>query len=285
MIFRARQFTYAFPRTPLLMGIVNVTPDSFSDGGKFLDPAAALAHARQLVAEGADILDIGGESTRPGATPVTEAEELARVLPVITALAKEVSIPLSIDTMKPAVAAAAIAAGASIINDVAAHRPDDAMARVAAETGAGYIAMHMQGTPATMQANPAYTDIVAEINAFFQDRMERLRTAGVETEKIVLDVGIGFGKTPAHNLELLRCLRNFAKWRRPLLLGASRKSFLEPNAGGPAADRLAGSLACAVWATQLGVSILRVHDVAATRQAVRTTETLLAGKIRPEFGH
>src|ERR1041385_1028680 len=193
MLLRARQFEFHFPRPALVMGVVNVTPDSFSDGGKFFDTKAAVEHGLKLVEEGADILDIGGESTRPRATPVPEAEELRRVIPVIEQLAARVKIPISIDTMKPAVARAAIAAGASIVNDIAANREDDAMWRVVAESGAGYVAMHMQGTPQTMQANPRYHDVVAEVGDFFSDRLRRLEAAEVKAEHVILDVGIGFG--------------------------------------------------------------------------------------------
>lgn len=277
MILRAGPFTFTFPCPVLVMGIVNVTPDSFSDGGEFLAPEAAVQHALALIEEGADLVDIGGESTRPHATPVSEAEELRRVLPVIEALAGRVSVPISIDTIKPAVARAALHAGASIVNDIAANRSDDAMWRVVAAAGAGYVAMHMQGTPTTMQQAPAYGDVVAEVGAFFTDRLARLQAAGVSEEHIVLDVGIGFGKTVEHNLQLLTSLKHFTKWHRPLLMGASRKSFL-PSATGAAAtaDRRPASLACACWGVEHGVNLVRVHDVAATRQALRMTEALLA---------
>lgn len=275
MIFRARQFEFTFPRPALVMGVVNVTPDSFSDGGKFFDANAAIAHALQLVAEGADLLDIGGESTRPGAAPVSEAEELRRVLPVIEALAPRVTVPLSIDTLKPAVARAALHAGASVVNDVGANRDDDAMWRVVAGAGAGYVLMHMQGTPATMQKNPDYENVVEEVGAFFAERLARLQAAGVRAEQIVLDPGIGFGKSPEHNLQLLAGLNHFTKWGRPLLLGVSRKSFLGKLGGGEADGRLPGSLACAGWAVAQGVQIIRAHDVAATRQVLRVTEAIL----------
>lgn len=275
MIFRARQFTFTFPRPALVMGVVNVTPDSFSDGGKFLDPGKAIQHALDLVQQGADILDIGGESTRPNAAPVSEDEENRRVLPVIESLARQVKIPISIDTMKPAVAQAALRAGACIVNDVAANRADDSMWRIVAEANAGYIAMHMQGTPRTMQAAPAYDDVVQDVAAFFSDRLERLAAAGVRAENVALDVGIGFGKSVEHNLQLLTRLQSFTKWHRPLLLGVSRKSFIPKVSGDPdSADRLGGSIACACWGVQNGVDIIRTHDVAATRQALRLTETL-----------
>jgi dihydropteroate synthase len=276
MVFRARQFEFVFPRPALVMGIVNVTPDSFSDGGKFLDADAAVAHALELVAQGAEILDLGGESTRPGAEPVDEAEELRRVIPVIEQLAARVKIPFSIDTVKPAVARAALQAGASIVNDVAAHREDDAMWRVVAESGAGYICMHAQGTPQTMQTNPVYADVVREVGGFFGERLKKLNACGVAAEQVVLDVGIGFGKTPAHNLQLLAALRSFTKWRRPLLLGVSRKSFIGKLLGAEVAARLPASLACACLAVADGVQIIRTHDVAETVQAVRMTEAIAA---------
>ncbi len=277
MIFRARQFTFQFPRPVLIMGIVNVTPDSFSDGGKFLAPDAAIEQALALVREGADMIDVGGESTRPNAAPVSEADELRRVLPVIEVLAGKVQIPLSIDTMKPAVARAALRAGASIVNDVAANREDDLMWRVVAEAQAGYIAMHMQGMPQTMQSAPAYCDVVEEVGAFFEDRLKRLENAGVAPEHVALDVGIGFGKSAEHNLQLLARLRGLTRWHRPLLLGASRKSFI-PKVSGDAdgSDRLPGSIACACWGAENGVNIVRTHDVAATRQALRMTEAIAA---------
>jgi len=277
MILRARQFTFTFPRPALLMGIVNVTPDSFSDGGQFMDPDAAVKHALELLAEGADILDVGGESTRPHAALVGEAEELRRVLPVIETLASWVKIPISIDTMKPAVAAAALRAGASIVNDVAASRADETMWRVVAGSGAGYVAMHMQGTPETMQSCQVYQDVVAEVNEFFGDRLRRLEQAGVKAEQVVLDPGLGFGKAVDHNLQLLARLDSFTKWSRPMMVGASRKSFIQQIAGeADAARRLPGSLACACWAVQHGAQIVRTHDVAATRQALRVTTAIAA---------
>lgn len=279
MILRARQFEFTFPRPALIMGIVNVTPDSFSDGGQFFDAAHAVEHARQLVAEGADILDIGGESTRPNAVPVGEAEELRRILPVIESLAKSVSVPLSIDTCKPAVAHAALAAGASIINDVGAARQSGAMFQLVAQSGAAYVAMHSQGTPQTMQLNPRYGNVVTEVNEFFGDCLRRLQDAGVAPEQVVLDVGLGFGKTVGHNLHLLAALARFQNRKRPLLLGASRKSFVGIIAGeSDAAGRLAGSLACACWGRSQGAQIIRVHDVKETLQALRLTEAILVRK-------
>jgi dihydropteroate synthase len=276
IIFRARQFEFVFPRPALVLGVVNVTPDSFSDGGKFFDPARAVAHALELVAQGADMLDLGGESTRPGAKPVGEAEELRRVLPVIEQLAPQVKIPLSIDTMKPAVARAALQAGASIVNDVAANREEDAMWKVVAEFHAGYICMHAQGTPQTMQANPVYADVVREIGGFFSARLKKLNASGMPADQVALDVGIGFGKTLEHNLQLLAGLRSFTTLRRPLLLGVSRKSFIGKLLGTDLAARLPASLACACLAVASGVQIIRTHDVAETVQAVRMTEAVLA---------
>ncbi|MGB7749684.1 MAG: dihydropteroate synthase [Verrucomicrobiia bacterium] len=275
MLFRARQFEFVFPRPALVMGVVNVTPDSFSDGGKFFDPARAIAHALELVAQGAEILDLGGESTRPGAEPVAEAEELRRVIPVVEQLVSRVKIPLSIDTVKPAVARAALQAGASIINDVAAHREDNAMWKVVAKLGAGYICMHARGAPRTMQTNPVYMDVVREVGEFFDERLEKLNACGVAADQVVLDVGIGFGKTPGHNLQLLAALRSFTKWQRPLLLGVSRKSFIGKLLGADLAARLPASLACACLAVEDGVQIIRTHDVAETVQAVRMTEAVL----------
>jgi dihydropteroate synthase len=259
------------------MGVVNVTPDSFSDGGRFLDPEAALSQALKLIAEGADIIDVGGESTRPQAAPVSEAEELRRVLPVLEQLRGCVAVPISIDTMKPAVARAALERGASVVNDVAAQRQDPAMWRLVAEHGAGYVAMHMQGDPQTMQRQPTYEDVVTDVNEFFGDRLRQLSAHGVAPEQVVLDAGFGFGKTLAHNLQLLGAWAAFTKWQRPLMLGVSRKSFVGRVTGVNAAEaRLAGSLACAVWAVARGANLVRTHDVAATRQALRMVEAILA---------
>jgi dihydropteroate synthase len=260
------------------MGVVNVTPDSFSDGGKFFSPAKAVVHALELVAQGAEILDIGGESTRPGAKPVDEKEELRRVIPIFEKLAAKVKIPLSIDTMKPAVARAALDAGVSIVNDVAANREDDALWKVVAEYRAGYICMHAQGSPRTMQKNPAYQNVVREVGEFFRERLEKLNARGVSSDQVVFDPGIGFGKTLEHNLQLLANLRRFTKLNRPLLLGVSRKSFIGKLLGATLNERLPASLACATLAVADGVQIIRAHDVAETVQAVRLAEALLARK-------
>jgi dihydropteroate synthase len=278
MQFRARQFTFTFPRPTLVMGIVNVTPDSFSDGGRFYEADKAVAHGLELVAQGADILDIGGESTRPGATPVSEAEELRRVLPVIAQLAVRVKIPLSIDTMKPAVARAALEAGASLVNDIGANRESDAMWRIVAEFKAGYVVMHMQGNPQTMQSNPSYADVPGEVEDYFRDRMRRLNACGVAADQVAFDVGIGFGKTVEHNLQLLAGLRRFTRLNRPLLVGVSRKSFIGKLLGADVKERLAASLACACLAVADGAAIIRAHDVAETVRALRMTEAVLARK-------
>jgi dihydropteroate synthase len=258
------------------MGVVNVTPDSFSDGGQFLDAGAAVDHALKLVAQGAEILDLGGESTRPGAGPVSEAEELRRVLPVIERLAGRVNVPISIDTLKPAVARAALAAGASIVNDVGAHREDGLMWRGVAEFKAGYVCMHARGTPQTMQENPVYVDVVREVAEFFQERLGRLNAGGVAADQVVLDVGIGFGKTVEHNLQLLANLRSFTTMARPLLIGVSRKSFIGKLLGVGLPERLPASLACACLAIESGAQIIRAHDVAETVQAVRMAEAVFA---------
>ena len=269
MIWRAGDRAWEFPRSPLIMGIVNVTPDSFSDGGQHATPAAAVAHALALAAEGADLLDIGGESTRPGAPAVSESEELARVIPVIEQLAGQTDAALSIDTQKPAVAEAALAAGAVIINDIAANRTDPQMWQIAVAARAGYVAMHMQGTPQNMQDAPTYTDVTAEVRAFFDERLERFTEAGLDAEQVLFDPGIGFGKTVEHNLALLAGLERFKKMKRPLLVGASRKSFIGRLTEAAVEDRLAGSLACACRAAEAGTAVLRVHDVKETIQALQ----------------
>ena len=258
------------------MGIVNVTPDSFSDGGQFLDPQAAVAHGLRLAQEGAEIIDVGGESTRPNALPVDEAEELLRVVPVVERLAAELQIPISIDTTKPSVARAALKAGASIVNDVAANRSDPAMWQVVADADAGYVCMHMQGTPQSMQAGPVYSNVAREVREFFFERMKRLKDCGVGGEQLILDPGIGFGKTLEHNLELLGSLRSFVDLARPVLLGVSRKSFIGKLLGAEPSERLPGALACACLAVEAGVQMIRAHDGAATVQAIRITEAILA---------
>ncbi|HUB86990.1 MAG TPA: dihydropteroate synthase [Verrucomicrobiae bacterium] len=273
MIFRARQFEFVFPRPTLVMGIVNVTPDSFSDGGKFFNPARAIARALKLIGQGADILDIGGESTRPGAAPVSEPEELRRVIPVIEKLSGKIKIPISIDTMKPVVARAALAAGASIVNDVAANRDDGEMWKTVSEFRAGYICMH---APPALHEIDGKKNIVAEVEKFFRGRLKKMKAAGIPPPHVIFDPGIGFGKTLEHNLVLLANLRRFAKLRRPLLIGVSRKSFIEKLLGAKVNERLPASLACAILAVADGAHIIRAHDVAETVQAARMAETLLA---------
>jgi dihydropteroate synthase len=252
------------------MGIVNVTPDSFSDGGRFLDTAAAVAHARRLIEEGADVLDIGGESTRPGAEPADEAEEIARIVPVIAEVRRESHVPISVDTMKPAVARAAVAAGATMWNDVTALAWSADSLATAAELGCEVVLMHMQGEPRTMQKAPRYGDVVAEVAAFLVARAEAAIAAGVARTKIWVDPGFGFGKTPAHNLALVRGLPQIAAHGYPIVFGASRKSSIPKIAGdaSSADQRLGGSIALALAAARNGAAMLRVHDVATTRQAL-----------------
>jgi dihydropteroate synthase len=260
---------------PLVMGIVNVTPDSFSDGGKFYSHHTALAHGLQLVQEGADLLDIGGESTRPGSLPVTLEEELRRILPVVEGLAEQADIPISIDTSKAEVAREALAAGAHIINDVTALLGDPEMPEVARECGAGVILMHMQGTPATMQIQPHYNDVVAEVQEFLQSRVRELEQAGIPAERMVIDPGIGFGKTGAHNIALLSNLSQFQSLGRPLCLGVSRKGIVGRIAGQPVEQRLAGSLAVVCHAVMHdAMQIVRVHDVRPTRDTILVLEAL-----------
>ena len=259
------------------MGILNVTPDSFYDGGKHFnpsDPSAAIEHAHQLVSQGAEIIDIGGESTRPGAASVPIADELARVIPVIQALHGRTKAAISIDTQKPEVAREAIAAGADIINNIAAAANDPAMWQIAAATGAGYIAMHMQGDPQTMQKSPQYKNVVREIREFFARQFEQLTAAGVSREQIVFDVGIGFGKTLEHNLQLLAHMDDARAAERPMLLGVSRKSFMGRLLKLEADQRLAPALACSVWAASRGIEIFRTHDVAETVAALRMFEAI-----------
>lgn len=248
------------------MGVVNVTPDSFSDGGLFLDPQHAVAHARRLIEEGADLIDVGGESTRPGAQAVDAAEELRRVLPVLHAL-RDATVPVAVDTTKPQVMRAAIAEGASVINDVNALRAPDALKTVAV-SGAGVCLMHMRGEPRTMQAGPHYEDVVAEVRGFLRERMDAAVAMGIAAERIALDPGFGFGKNVGHNLELLRNLERLAELGAPVLVGLSRKSTLGAITGRPALERLPASIAAALLAVQHGARIMRVHDVAATRDAL-----------------
>lgn len=251
---------------PLIMGIVNVTPDSFSDGGRFLDHAAARFHAERLVAEGADILDIGGESTRPGAAEVSAAFEVERVVPLIESL-RALNVPLSIDTSKTEVMRAALDAGAAIINDVRALQVPGALT-VAAESGCGIVVMHMQGTPRSMQVEPRYADVIGEVASFLVARCEAAVAAGIPRERIAIDPGFGFGKTAAHNFELLARLSEFAPLGQPVLVGLSRKSMLGAATGRGIDAREAASVAAALLAIERGARIVRVHEVAATRDAI-----------------
>ncbi len=259
---------------PRVMGIVNVTPDSFSDGGKYESTEKAVEHAMQLVAEGADILDIGGESTRPGATPVRLQDELARVVPVIERLLKIAGVPLSIDTYKPKVMRAAIAAGADIVNDVRALQEPGAL-EVVAGSQVGVCLMHMQGTPQTMQLGPQYEDVVSEVNAFLAQRLAAVEAAGIARERVVLDPGFGFGKKTEHNLLLLQQLDKTLAIGRPLLAGLSRKSVLGQITGGDIRVRLHASLAASVIAVMKGARIVRVHDVKATVDALKVAVAVL----------
>jgi dihydropteroate synthase len=264
-VLRAGRFSLSLER-PLIMGIVNITPDSFSDGGKFFDPGRALDHARQLLEEGADILDIGGESSRPGAEPVGADEELRRVLPVLERLV-ELPVPVSVDTCKPEVMRRAAAAGAAIINDIFALRAPGAL-DAAAESPVAVCLMHMQGEPRTMQQAPHYRDVVGEVEAFLIERAAAAVAGGIGRDRIVLDPGFGFGKTPQHNLELIRALPRLREAGFPLLAGLSRKALFGKIVGREAAERVHASAAGALLAAQRGASILRVHDVAATRDCL-----------------
>lgn len=253
---------------PLLMGIVNVTPDSFSDGGRFLAHEAAVEQALRLVAEGADILDIGGESTRPGAEVVSLDEELRRVVPVIEQLARKTNTPISIDTSKAEVARQALRAGATIVNDISGLRFDSQMIDICRESRCGVVVMHMQGTPQTMQIEPHYTDVVEEICGYFRERLETLGRGGIAAERIVLDPGVGFGKTARHNLEILSHIARFRELGRPVLIGHSRKRFLKKIIGREVDETRFGTVGVSVALAQQHVDIVRVHDVAANRDAI-----------------
>jgi dihydropteroate synthase len=274
--WQVRDRLLTIEQRPLVMGILNVTPDSFSDGGKYLHVDAAVAKGLELIQQGADILDIGGESTRPGAVAVPLEEELRRVVPVVTALARQTSVPLSVDTSKAEVARASLAAGACIINDVTALAGDPAMIEVAVQSKAGVILMHMKGTPATMQTDPRYEDVIAEIDRFFEDRLRVAVAAGISPERIALDPGIGFGKTSAHNLEILARLGEFQRFGRPVCLGVSRKGFVGRLLNNRSVERrLAGSLAALCHAMcHRAVQIVRVHDVEESRDAVNVLASI-----------
>jgi dihydropteroate synthase len=271
MLLQCGSYRFELDR-PLVMGVVNVTPDSFSDGGRFFDARQAIEHGKRLAGEGAAILDIGGESTRPGAAPVSADEELRRVLPVIEGLAGGSAV-LSIDTSKPEVMRAAAAAGAELINDVYALRLPGAL-EAAAESGCAVCVMHMQGEPRTMQKDPQYGDVVNEVKAFLEARVQSCRAAGIAAERIAIDPGFGFGKTLAHNAALLRGLGAFTALNRPVLVGLSRKSMLGRILDKPADERVYGSLALAVMAVLNGARIVRAHDVAATADALKTVAAM-----------
>ena len=257
------------------MGVLNVTPDSFSDGGQYLDSRAALARARTMAAQGADIIDVGGESTRPGANPVSADEECARVVPVIQALVREMDIPVSVDTSKPEVITAAVEAGACLVNDVRALQEPGALEAVAA-TDAWVCLMHMQGKPRTMQSNPRYNAVLVEVRDFLLTRVQACTDAGIGRERLILDPGFGFGKTLEHNLELLANLGTLRELGLPILVGMSRKSMIGAITGRDADDRVHGSIAAAVIAAMQGVDIVRVHDVAGTADGLRVCEAVKA---------
>jgi dihydropteroate synthase len=274
MIWKIRQQRHDLTHSGRLMGVLNVTPDSFSDGGMHHQLGAALARARRMIDEGVDIIDIGGESTRPGARPVPADEEKRRVVPVVAALRAEWDGWISIDTMKPEVAQEALRAGADIVNDVSGVR-DPQMVRICAETGCGVVAMHMQGRPATMQQRPQYADVVAEVREFFQAKVAELVAAGIDREAICLDPGVGFGKTVEHNLALLRGLDRLQVAGRPLLIGVSRKSFIGRLLGSEGlAEREWPTVALTAWTREQGARIHRVHEVRRNREALRMVEAI-----------
>ena len=268
---------FLFPDRPTIMGILNVTPDSFSDGGKYYRQDAALARARELIEQGADIVDIGGESTRPGADSVSVAEELDRVVPVVESIRRELDVCISIDTSTPEVMAEAATIGIDLINDVRALSRSGALG-VAAEAQVGVCLMHMQGEPGTMQLDPNYQDVIAEIDTFLQQRLEACVEAGIKREHIILDPGFGFGKTPEQNLRLVNELERFSHFECPLLVGLSRKSTIRKLLGDTPEALLTGSIAGAIWAYQKGAQILRVHDVAETKWALTMASALSAAR-------
>ena len=257
-----------------VMGILNVTPDSFSDGGRYLDVQQAVAHAETMIAEGATLIDIGGESSRPGASPVSVEAELARVVPVVQALAGTVDVLISVDTYKASVAQRALEAGAHIVNDITALSGDPNMAAVVADMEAGVVLMHMKGTPRTMQRAPEYTDVVNEVRTWLKKKVRHAEGQGIAPERIIIDPGIGFGKTTAHNLQLLKRLSEFRALNRPLLIGTSRKSFIGNILEVPVTARIEGTAATVCWAITHGADIVRVHDVKANARAAQMTDAL-----------
>ncbi|MFO0865681.1 MAG: dihydropteroate synthase [Gemmataceae bacterium] len=285
-LWNIRGQTLDLSERALVMGIVNVTPDSFSDGGRWSDAKAAIDHALALVAEGSDLLDIGGESTRPGSDPVSADEEIRRVLSVVEGLAKQTPVPLSIDTMKAEVARRCLDVGAHIINDVTALTGDPYMADVVRKYDAGAVLMHMQGTPKDMQENPRYDDVIGTISNYFGERLKTLEKQGIAPGKLALDPGIGFGKTFEHNMEILACLDDFARHERPVLLGVSRKGFLGQITGRPRNERAVATAAIGGWALARGTArIFRVHDVGAMRDVVRVAAAMEAAEAKWRIPH
>ncbi|MHC4176328.1 MAG: dihydropteroate synthase [Planctomycetota bacterium] len=276
-IWKLRTRTLTVGKIPRLIGIINVTPDSFSDGGRFFEPSAAVDRGLQLAAEGADLLDVGGQSTRPGSQPVDPQEELRRVMPVVAGLCEKTGLPVSIDTSKAIVAREALQAGAQVVNDVTALGGDAEMAALAAETGCGVCAMHMRGTPLTMQRAPVYDDVVTDVLTYLGDRRDAVMAAGIEQARIALDPGIGFGKTAEHNLALLCGVWRFHALGCPVLVGHSRKRFIGEVLGDSRADRTAGTIGVAVSLARQGVQILRVHDVGPVREALLLYEATSSG--------
>lgn len=264
---------------PYFMGILNVTPDSFSDGGQYTELDAALMQAQRLVAEGADMIDVGGESTRPNSEPVSVQEELSRVIPVIEMLHGHIKIPISVDTTKSEVARQAVAAGASIINDISGLTFDAAMPHVCAESGAGVVAMHIQGTPKTMQQHPHYDNVIEEVRDFLARRLEELQAAGIRREALVIDPGIGFGKTAQHNVELLSAIPRLRDLGRPVLIGHSRKRFLSKVLGKPVEEKSFGTVGVSLAAIALGADILRLHDVSPSRDCWLAWKTVMEGRL------
>lgn len=284
MIWQCGKYKLDVSHRPLVMGILNVTPDSFSDGGRFLDAQSAVEQGLQMAAEGADIIDIGGESTRPGAQKVPLEEELRRVLPVIEKLASKLNLPVSIDTYKSKVAEAALEAGASMVNDISGLNFDPEMAHTVSAAKAGLVLMHIKGTPENMQADPQYDNLLAEVGSYIKSSIKTAAEAGIMHEAIALDPGIGFGKTVEHNLRLIKDLEYFKRYNCPLVVGVSRKSFIgKLNNDIPADQRLPGSLAAALLAVQNGAAVIRCHDVKETVQALTVYQAIKTGNLSPPF--
>ena len=271
---RCREKVLPLGSKVLIMGILNVTPDSFSDGGRFLDPKIAVDRVQQMVAEGADIIDIGGESTKPGAVYVSEEEEIERIHPILKELGTCTEIPLSIDTRKASVAEVALDCGASIVNDVSALRDDSRMGQVVQQSGAGVVLMHRQGNSVTMQTAPHYTDVIDEVKGFLSSRISMARSMGISPDRIIIDPGLGFGKTCQHNFHMLANVGEFLKLKQPLMIGLSRKSFIGEVTDKPVAERELGNAAAVAIAVWQGAQILRVHDVAAMKDAIRVAQAL-----------